>query len=371
MVSKTACKRCGRLGSFNEVKLYPLPHDPSQSMFLCEACYRKMLFEKNREKVNSKPCHQCGRIIPVGARLCPYCGLPLRSESLRGARSRERMCGFCSARFVGSLTVCPSCGKKIITAPSPDEMDWSEGRRVTKKIVLAVVCVVGLLVSVFLIHSSGFMFTAMETGDGGSAVFSLVESKVIDHQGRTAVQVFFSSNAGGELRITDLYNHVLGYAGFSSSDRSKIIDIGDVGETVTIQSYTVFALCRQQIVCSESYSMLPTVINIQYLEVSWLYKQELFEDSIQSMKIPLYVSGETPVYVASVDISIDTIKGPYPNRISKEDQYLVLMPGETTEIIVPVDIPGVEHRETHYVTVFLKDSKSRVLCEFTQFCVVN
>ena len=373
MVSKTSCKRCGRLGNFNEVKLYPLPHNPSRSMFLCEACYRKMIFEMNREKVQTKPCHQCGRIIPVDARLCPYCGLPLRSESLRGSRRFETMCGFCGARFVGSPTVCPSCGKRIMQIPEENKSTWLEGNRVTKNMVLVVVLIVGVVIGAIFIHMYlTSLSVKTEAGVVGAVDFSVSDCQVIDHNGRTAIQIFFSSNAGGEIRITDSFNRVLGYTAFSSTDKSKIIDIGNVGETINISSYSVLAICQQQIVFSKSFSVIPTVVKISVLNIDWLYKQDRLEYALQSITIPLTtIIGDFPVYITSIDIIIDFTDGPYSNPISDSDQYIILTPGESTELIIPINISRAFNQGRHDITVYLKDSYNDVLCEFTQNCFIS
>lgn len=268
--------------------------------------------------------------------------------------------------------MCPSCGKRIMQVPGKQDSTWSEGKRVTKNMVLYVVLIVGVVIGAIIIHM--YLTSLSSRTDIGvldEIDFSVSNCEVMDHTGRTAVQVFFSSNAGGEIRIADPYNHVLGYTGFSSNDKSKIIDIGDVGQTILLESYSVLAVCQQQIVFQESFTVMPTEINIRFLEVDWLYIQTRFEDMIQLIKIPVTISGDFPVYLTSIDITIDMIKGPYPNPISESDTFIILLSGDSTELVIPVNISGVEHREFHEVTVMLKDSQNAILGEFTQQSFVS
>jgi len=367
MVSKTACRRCGRLGNFNEVKLYPLPHDPSQSMFLCEACYRKMIFEKNQKKVQTKPCHQCGRNIPADARLCPYCGLPLRSESLRGSRSLETMCGFCGAHFIGSPTVCPSCGKRILQSPRTQDFTWVEGKRVTKNMLLLVVFIVGLVVGIIVIH---MFLTGQFFGDqsevGVPVDFKVTDQRIIDDNGKTAMQVFFTSNVGGEIRIADSSNRILGYSSFSSADSSKIIDIGDIGETIETDSFSIIPICQQKVLSPTIYSTGKPSLVIHYINIEWSFNKNLLEDSIQSMNISLTNIGNTPVYITSLDISIDLIWGPFSTSISGQCQYKVVLPGESADLFTQTNCQSINHFDHHDVKISLKDSNDDIVGEFTQ-----
>jgi len=367
MVSKTACRRCGRLGNFNEVKLYPLPHDPSQSMFLCEACYRKMLFEKNREKVQTKPCHQCGRVIPVDARLCPYCGVPLRSESLRGSRRLETMCGFCGARFVGTPTVCPSCGKRIMQVPANQDFTWAGGKRVTTNMLLLVVLIVGVVVGAIIINmymnSLPFINASSNGSNGADAInFTMTDCRVINHNGQTGVHVIFDSNTAGEIRISNA-NQVVGHTLFSSSDASKIVDLGNIWDTLGFTPYSVLVICKNEEVFSHSYLFGAPSFMINGLNITWAFENDTLKDVMTNLQIKVSQGGDsTTVNAIGVNIVIDMVNGPY--RINFPNGIEAILPLETRSINITPNIPSVFHRETHQVSISLVGIQSQIIFEY-------
>lgn len=70
-------------------------------------------------------CSNCGKLIPISATVCPYCGAifeELEGEEDSGEQLAE--CGSCGKLIPMSATVCPYCGARF---DEPDEPEKPEG----------------------------------------------------------------------------------------------------------------------------------------------------------------------------------------------------------------------------------------------------
>jgi len=60
-------------------------------------------------------CPKCGRIIPLDAKMCPYCGndFQIKMERKEGKSRKTKFCVQCGASLEGASKFCKQCGTEL------------------------------------------------------------------------------------------------------------------------------------------------------------------------------------------------------------------------------------------------------------------
>ena len=60
-------------------------------------------------------CPNCGRVIPLDAKMCPYCGndFQIKIERKEGKSEKNKFCTQCGEKIEGTKKFCNNCGNKL------------------------------------------------------------------------------------------------------------------------------------------------------------------------------------------------------------------------------------------------------------------
>ena len=198
-----------------------------------------------------------------------------------------------------------------------------------------------------------------------SSSFELKSSTIVDDNGHAAMSISFETASNVIISIENSNGQTLGSELVGANEQTKIIEMGDLWETVNAGTYTLKASSGSETVFEKEYIFSGPNLIITDIETEWLYYSDSEEDVLDELRITMKNDGDLPVYPDEVNITIDSFHGPVSDpSLDGTPAEDVILPGETRTLEAIVYIPKISPASSHIVALVVEDNDGNNLAEF-------
>jgi len=354
MNNTVRCKNCGKEGNFNEIKLYNVPGKTDSSQFLCQECYNKI---KNKNQRTIK-CQSCNKLIFYDATWCPYCG-----ESITKNKERQKKCKFCGTVIKEKTNYCPICGEftndKII-----EEINLEDKFFIKSKKILGIILIIILLTTIFFGYEA-FTSTVIPNQNifntfNPDATFDLVSSEFMDYQGELTLKINYITNDEIELRILNDNYRLIASTNTEKDGIVKLIKTPLLQKEAKGSFYTIVANSGSKKIYEETIYYKGVFLKTDYPICKWQNINGF--DKLKNVSITITNKGDMPAYIDTLEITIDTLNGPYKCGIKETKNNRIISPEQTKTIsFITENIPAVKKIDKHSIAVKIIDTNGQSL----------
>lgn len=348
------CKKCGKYGDFNEIKLYSLKGE-NETKFLCKECYNKL------QKTSSK-CPFCNRSIPYKATRCPYCGITFSEKT----ESEEKIvCHLCGAEVKHNANYCPICGTYVNGySDKSKKNEKSKDKKLSMKIVaaiavliVAVSAIVGIQAYSSTVDESENIFTAYNP----NARFDLLSAEFIDNFGDISMKLEFKTNSKVEVQILNEYRKTIKTVTIDETDYIALIDLDETPGVLDGGAFTIYVKSGHKNIYEETVYFIGPSLQINELNAEWTFSHRDYKDSLDRLTVNIINTGDMPAYLDHLEILIDKIHGPYTTYVPENIEEKIIIPGETIVLDLIVNISDIYPIESHTMSIDIKDHENNSL----------
>ena len=351
MNNTVTCKNCGKEGNFNEIKLYNVPGKTDKAQFLCQECYNKL--KKNQ---NTTKCPECKKPIFYNATWCPYCG-----NNFLKNKEKLKKCKICGTEIKEKTNYCPFCGE-FTNDQIIEETDIQRNVFVKPTKILSIIIIAIFLVSIFFgFHA--FTDTANPSQNildtyNPNAQFNLKSSEFMDYQGELALNINYETNDNVEIRVLDDGYRLVGSTNTKKEEKTKLIKTSILQKDVKGSFYKIVAKSGPTIIFEETTYFIGVFLKINPAICEW---QTIYSyDFLKNFSLTITNTGDMPAYIEYLEITIDTLHGPYQCELKETNK--IILPEQTQTICFNTEnIPKITRIERHALQIKIIGNNNQCL----------
>ncbi|MBD3263349.1 hypothetical protein GF374_03140 [Candidatus Woesearchaeota archaeon] len=360
MNNTVRCKNCGTEGSLNEIKLYNIPGKTNNSQFLCQECYNKIK-SKNQHTIK---CPSCNKPIFYDATWCPYCG-----KSIVKNKEKQKKCEYCGTEIKEKTNYCPFCGE-FTNDQNIKKINYEKKIFIKPKKILGIIIIIILLITLFFGYEA-FTSTVSNSQNifnkyNPNAIFTLVSSDFMDYQGELSLKINYIANDGIEIRILNDNHRLISSTNIKKDEGTKLIKTPILQKEVMGSFYTIIAKSGSKIIYEKTIFYKGVCLKTNYPICEWQNINGL--DKLKNISITITNKGDMPAYINNLEITIDTINGPYKCELKEAvDNDIILQEQTKTISFNTENIPSIKTIKKHSIEIKIIDINGQSLAHETSY----